>query len=402
MRRRAFVQAVLLVPLVLMCAWSVRACGDEATPSRAETTAAKARAPVATVGELHAPDAFEIVATSEGAVLVWSAPGACERALRAQRFSAAGVALGDPVVVANACDAAPELARESTRVRELAAVAAAGRIGVSWIAEDETHAIALGTFGDDEASAFAPARRLRDVERAYDRPRTRLAMATSDDAHMRIALRTEVGPCVAQHGQCTHIVSLSHPGTEAAAERGTDTREVERPCPGLLSGALWANGVWYDAFCVLDAADARPVTQVFAVRPETYYAEVVPALPGCTPLGLAPGTKGAWLFAECGDGLSAQQLVPEARPAELRAATRSVRCEDGRPTFVLGQAASLPLQDARDRIELFVPPALAPLGSRAVFTGQRVLVAYPQAGVLKLATLVCQGHALVPDIGSML
>src|SRR6185312_4632852 len=119
---------------------------------------------------------------------------------------------------------------------------------------------------------------------------SRLAIAGADNGQMRVSWRAPEGPCSGSPGMCARVLTSSHPPTQEAAARGRDAREIPDPCSPLLVGALWRRGVWYEAFCALSGPreNIEPTTEVYAIRPEIYYAEAFPTLVGCTPLGVAP------------------------------------------------------------------------------------------------------------------
>jgi hypothetical protein len=200
-------------------------------------------------------------------------------------------------------------------------------------------------------------------------------------------------------------MTTGHPPSPHAAERGTDTREVPDPCPELLVGADWNQGVWYEGFCALDGAEARPITQVYAIRPEIFYAEALPVLAGCAPLGLAKAEKGVLVFGTCEDGLHVQRLS-ESHLDVVTSAVREVRCESGRPWLEIrngqGKTFVYRLDAPQDRLELWLPPRMASAGSRAAFTGRALLVTSVVDNALRLRSWKCQGETLVSDGPSML
>jgi hypothetical protein len=348
--------------------------------------------------------AFELVATSAGAVLVWAPPGACRTGLRARRLAADGSMSEPAVVLSAACGGADA----DADVMELTAAAGGGRLGVVLIAEDKVQreARVLGTQAADSAHAFAPVVQLGAAEPTGRAERGRVELVAAEGGQLRVAWHAPRTACVGESGSCAQLLSEPYPPAAEAAGRRTDTREIPQPCPRLLMGAIWTDGVWYDAFCALAAAGAADYdvagtrfTHVYAIRPEISYAEVDPTLQDCEPLGLAPSRTGAIAWGRCADGLRAHMFAPEGRRQTVSGITRSVECAAGRPVLRLrgasGSGATFPLDAPRDRLELWLPPELASQDSRAAFTGRHLLVATPQAGGLVVHSHHCDTQGLV-------
>ena len=343
--------------------------------------------------------AFELVATSEGALLIW-APDKCDNGLLLRRFDADGVPLGEPVALA-ACAGMDRL----SEVTQVAAVAAGGKLGLAWIVRNEREAQAFGSFGEDSATSLAAALPLGAAEPARVPARAQLLLSGAETGQVRVELWAPTAACTGQSGRCAQVIASPLPPAREAAARRTDGREVPHPCPRLLVGSAWNHGIWYDAFCALDAEAGRPTTQVYAVRPEIFYAEALPTLQGCTPLGVAPSERGVLVLGACQDGLYAH-LLSEAHRSVLARIQRSLRCEAGRPILEIrsdaGGVESYKLSGPRDRIELWLPETLAAEGSRAAFTGRSLLIATVQQQQLVMSRQHCEGETLVSDTRTML
>jgi hypothetical protein len=344
--------------------------------------------------------AFELVATSEGAVLFWAAPAACERGLSLQRLDAEGRAQGAAASIGSAC------ASRSGTVSEVSAAAGGGQLGVAWIVEAAGQARVFATHGADAATAFAAPLQLGAAEVAARTERARLWLVAAESGQQRVAWHAPRAACTGEPGSCAQLVSEANPPAHDAAGRRGDVREIPQPCARLLVGSVWTQGVWYDAFCALDATGQHATTQVYAIRPEIFYAEASPALLDCEPLGMSPSRAGAVTWGRCADGLRAQAFAPDGRKQLVYAAQQTARCQGGRPVLAVrgqsGQLDALVLDAPRDRLELWLPPELAKPGSRAVFTGRRLLVAWPEGDHLVVASLRCQGQALVSEPPAML
>ncbi|HET8936088.1 MAG TPA: hypothetical protein VFN67_21730 [Polyangiales bacterium] len=389
-----------------------------AQPQTAITASPKRNVIARAAPHLRNAMAFELVATSGGAVLIW-APGACSDGIRVQRYAPDGEPVAEPTRI----DACGPLELADAEVVQLSAVADGGKLGLAWVVRDASQAHVLGSFGADTASAFAPTLLLGAAENSALPRRSRLSMAAAESGQMRVSWRAPRGPCSNGPGQCARVLTSSHPPAENVAERGTDTREVPEPCPELLVGASWNRGVWYEAFCAMEArppidgtaaADAasvtngpraEPITEVYAIRPEIFYAEAFPVLVGCKPLGVAASPRGVLVQGMCGDGLRIHALGESSREV-MSSAVRDVRCESGRPSLEIhngqGQSLVYKLDAPTDRLELWLTDKLATSESRAAFTGRKLLIATVEDTQLKMHAWKCHGESLVSDSPTML
>ncbi|MET0387171.1 MAG: hypothetical protein ABW321_14480 [Polyangiales bacterium] len=365
-------------------------------------------APIA--GPRVAPGAsFDLTATSEGAVLLWAA-GQCDLGLALQRFDPDGAPIGERHTL-DACTAGEP---PSALVAELTAAAGGGRIGVTWLVHAGERASVLATYGPDTATAWAPVLQLgaADVSAvstgaSTTEPQRGLVwLAAASTGQLRAAWRAPPTPCTGQPGTCAQLVQQQLPPAAGSSGRPTDTRELPHPCARLLVGSISQRGVWYDAFCALDSAAGAPMTTAYTIKPEIYYAEAATVLQQCSPRGIAPAERGAAIFGDCADGTGAVQLIGD-NPRTLRGRiARTLQCESGRPIVALhdehGHVESYKLTGPRDRLELWLPDSLAERGSRAVFTGRRLLIASQQDQRLRLQRYRCEGESVVSEADAML
>lgn len=395
--------AATLVPFGCALAQAfAAACEDcESTTARGPGQVAASRLAAARTAHVSGPGAFELVATSEGALLGW-ASGPCADGISLQRYDADAQPVGEPRRI-EACGPGDD---DRAEVAQLSAVAEGGKLALAWVvrrAAADAHV--LGTFGADTASAFAPTF-LIGAAAAQALPwRSRLALAGGDNGRMRVAFRATPAPCTSGQGQCARVLSSPHPPPDSVAERGVDAREIPDPCPELLVGSLWSQGVWYEALCALEGPRAKPVTEVYAVRPEIFYAEALPVLAGCLPLGMARAPQGVLVVGRCDEGLQVHRLS-EAQRVVVTDAVREVRCKAGRPSLEIrnghGESIVYRLDAPEDRLELWLPTRVAAGVSRAAFTGRTLVVASAHDGELRLRAWKCRGPSLVSDGPSML
>lgn len=343
--------------------------------------------------------AFELVATSEGAALVW-AEGACSQGVQLQRFDPEGRAIGSARRLPACADD-----QASGQISDLAAAVGGGRLGLAWIVRGADTAAVRGTFGPDTGLSFAPGAQLGAADTQPGVARGQLWLAGAEDERLRVAFRGPEAPCTAERGSCTPIVSLQLPAPSGVPARHTDTREVPSACPRLLVGSLWSQGIWYDAFCAREAPEGSFVTELYAIRPEIFYAEASPLLRDCAPSGIAPSEKGVLVFGSCAGGTRVHALAA-GQHTVLDQITRTVACEAGRPTLTLraadGTEEVYKLTGPRDRLEMWLPADTAAPDSRAVFTGRRLLVAHVQQNRLSVLRYRCEGQSVVSDAAAML
>lgn len=349
--------------------------------------------------QLTSSAAFELVASTEGAVLSWAA-GPCSEGVHVQRFATDGEPVAEPVRL-DGCGPLPSAAQ----IVQLSAVADGGKLGLAWIAQTESEAQVLGSFGADSGASFAPTLLLGAAATSASPGRSGLSMAGAESGQMRVSWRATDDRCSTGEERCARVFTTSHPPAQEVAARGSDVREVPVPCPDLLVGSLWRQGIWYEAFCALDGPQAEPVTEVYAIRPEIFYAEAFPVLAGCSPLGVAPAPRGVLVLGMCADGLRVHALGESHRDV-IRNPVRDVRCESGRPTFMIrngqGQSIVYKLDAPTDRLELWLSGRLATSESRVAFTGRTLLVATVQDMKLNVQAWKCQGERLVSDSPAML
>lgn len=365
-------------------------------PVHPATTSEPAPAQLLPLGDIASEDAFELVATSDGAAVVWVAPGPCDASLRVQRFDAEGRRLGG-AVRAGVVPCGRERS-EGAQITELAATAAAGKLAAAWIVEDATSAVVFGSVGSDAADALAPAQRIAEASRERLAARGRLMLSASPIGQMRMAFRAPDAACVGAPGRCAKLVTQAFP---VGAERPADAREMPTPCARMLVGAHALGDTWYDAFCAVTprATEQAALTLVYAIRPEISYAEAVPVLEGCEPLGVAPTPRGVAVLGTCEGQLRAHVVAGQGRALVLDGVMREAKCVASRPLLALaaadGARLEVPLDEPRDRLELLLAPGLASARARAAFTGSRLLVADVQRNRVVLRTFVCRGDALV-------
>jgi hypothetical protein len=386
-----------MVRLARTCCWllvlSLAACSGTCgrSPSGASGRAGPAGAPfalgsIASPRAIATPASFDLVATGQGAVLVFAAPPTQGGVLRALALGPRGGTRGRETIVADrAASAAPML------VAEVAAASAGGRLGIAWVGHDSPErAVVFATHGGVDVQAFAPATMLGATVVLPRGARGRLAFAGSDDGGLTLAFRKNEGPCEAQSGTCARY-EYERVGSSEPAPRGVDSNEVRVPCEPLLPGSVWSDGVWFSGVC--SAANGLR-GYVFAVREEPSYAAVHDGPLGCVPVGLVALADGAVSVSRCAEGLHVARLGADGRvTATATRAALTTLCKDGHPQLRArgdGVEITLPLGAPQSRLEALLPARFVPEGARAVWTGETLLVAAPQGADVFLRSYSCR------------
>lgn len=327
--------------------------------------------------------AFDLVMGSDGPILLWSPFAlASDAVINIQRAGRDGAPNGPTQALALPPDrVAP--------VEEIAAAAASGVVGMAWVTRAAGGRTAFAARGHEGSFGLLNAEALGSVE-AAEGARGRILLAAGEDGEMHVTWRGERSPCQAQAGTCSHYSrrSLASGNTD---DRGVIAREMLVPCDVMLVGSMWADGSWYEGVCHRNAAE---VAYVFSFRPSISYAEANDVLHGCNSFALSRSRVGAALWAECADGTAV--AIRSHQPSDnrtLRAVTRSVRCDAGRPVLVArgqGGDVELPLAAPVDGIAAAV--AGLPVGARAIWTGSHIVAAFLDQGRLRLKRGACRSE----------
>ena len=335
---------------------------------------------------LSGADAFDVVPSADGAVLVWAKS---PTEIFAQAMTRDGSAKGAAQLVSHT-DNAPS---------EVVAAAAAGRLGVAWIEERPEHVLVRGTFGSVTGGAFAPFREMGASVASRPEGRGRLALSATDDGDMQLLMRTTPWDCQASEGACERYMHRRL-GTQETANSSLDTMEIAHPCEPLVVGAAWTKGTGFYSVCSEDPSRAA---RVFSLRPEISYASVNDGPSGCTPVALVPADDGAWSISRCRDGNALTTVQLDGRSGgEYRVGVGELTCTEGRATLAwksfaeMGQP-TLELRAPRTRLESVLPFEFSHPKARAVWTGSALLVAYPNDGQVYWQRWTCtqQGTEIV-------
>ncbi len=363
-------------------------------------------APIAAARRVATRAAFDLVSGPSGTFLAWGVPSNDGAGVRILELGPGGSARGAEAEIATGSAAASGATDQApNQIVELAMASSGAHLGVAWVV------IANGSFHTEAAfaataPAFAPARDLGEMELGVS-GRGNLVVAPLAGGAIYVAHRITRGPChdtSVGATECVRFARTRLPDGDPA--RGDGASEIAAPCAPLLPGAIAGGGAaspWYYGVCHDETA---PTTTMFVINPDpaSQYAAANDVLVGCTPSGLARAETGVVLRARCGDDEAIAHLDPMGHVTrELRHAALSTRCEDGRPVLEAREGDAVitrRLTESESRLEAWLPAGVAPDGSRAVWTGEALLIATPigaeGAREVSLRRYECQGPHLAP------
>lgn len=343
--------------------------------------------------------AFDLAALADGAVLAWGIPVDRGGGIDAITLDPWGRPRGEEIVITRGGLAAARGTDEGpTLVEDLVLTTAGARVGVAWIVRRGASLTAQATISSAGLEGFAPTRDLgASIAIPLDAPsRGRLAAYVAPEGAAMVAYRAPPARCQASTGTCA-IVRAARLDGEAPPGR-VGPSEILSPCEPLIVGAIGTADAFFQGTCHLDA-ERQPATMVISLYPAISLATPLDVAPGCTPIGMAPGPSGAIAISRCADGIAATQIDRMGQVAgSVHGAALSARCRDGRPVIEIrgtGAPLAMTLTEPVSRIEALLPESVAPAGSRAVWTGEAILLAMPVAGEVRVHRYECELAELV-------
>lgn len=387
------------VSLALACCALGVACTDPPTaPLAPRVPSGPGPVGVATPRRIGTAGGFDLVATTEGALLAWGPAALDGGGVRVLGLSPLGAAVSaerdvsvGALVAARASDEAPR------QVVELVAIASGMTLAVAWIAPNAPTDVAEGSVSSGGVEGFGPAFTLGDAASVVVSPlsaRGRITGLVGEEGALRVRVRTPPRAC-GRDAPCEgtrrfRLDDASHRGTAEGPDES-----VPDVCEPFLVGGVSAEGTYFHALCHVEAG--APSAVVYAVDPEPMHAAAVDPLPGCEPLTLAPTLAGAALVARCPEGISIAWIDGTGHvEGAARPAHRETVCEGGRATLRVvgadGARLDVPLTTPLSRLEGLLDESIAAPRARAVWTGTALLVAAPDHGEVVLARWQCPPH----------
>jgi hypothetical protein len=371
-----------------------RPSGTHAPSSVSATAAAKpaqgSRALAFADRHVASAGAFDLVTTEGGAALVWAPAGNAFVSLTL--LDELGAELRTEPAFAESNDAQAPAAGVS--VSEVAASARGNELAIAWLEQAGTAARSRGIVRSISESGSAP----RVIEigamlTPVSTPRGNLAITSSRDRFLLLA-RGQKSDCIeATENDCVGFGFHRLAATGASAQNLPLT--VPLPCEQNSVSFAVAGSRWYYGVC--SRATGKPVTTLFSIQTDPEYARADRILEGCLPLGALAQGGDLLVVGDCGGERRGMRVRSgNAEASELRVDRVDAVCDAGHPLIhQLGPSGlNLQLDAPRDRLEAFLPTAVAAPAARAVWTGQTLLVAAASGGLVTLKGYRCDSTLL--------
>jgi hypothetical protein len=224
-------------------------------------------------------------------------------------------------------------------------------------------------------------------------PRGNLAITSNQD-HFTVLARGQKSDCIEPtENDCVGFGFHRLEATKAVPQNLPLT--VPLPCDQNSVSFAVSGKRWYYGVC--SRATGKPVTTLFSIQSDPEYARADRILEGCLPLGALSQDGDLLVVGDCGGQRRGVRVRGgNAETSELRVDRVDAVCESGHPLFrQLGpDGLHLVLDAPRDRLEAFLPSTLTPRVSRAVWTGQTLLVAGLSDGEITLKGYRCDSTLL--------
>jgi hypothetical protein len=376
MPRRAVAAALVLTAL---------ACGRREPPPKPQR-----KAPAASSGpgasRLASSTAFELAVHPGGATLVMAQHGKHRPPFASVSLDEAGARRGSAVALL-------EASARGGEVTDLSAAFAGDRLAVAWIERSGEGARARAAWAEPKARVFE----LGPAWRGPPTARGNIVVAAKwgrgsarerDGARGLVFVRGSEAPCVEPGKDACYSFYFRELAADGASPAGLPL-SVPVPCTDNATSLVTLDDRYHYGVCT--DTGGGPVTTVFTIMPDPAYARADPILRGCEPAGTFTWLGSAWLVADCQGNRRAARIGGGDEDVEYLD-LRSLRldCGDGIAT-IHAAGFALALTEARSRLEALLPAAIAPRGSRAVWTGRVLLVASTAATSLRLARYACTG-----------
>jgi hypothetical protein len=334
--------------------------------------------------------AFDLVTSEGGAALVWAPVGSAGLSLTL--LDELGAERRTEPAFAEPDDAGARA--QDTTISEVAAAARGSELGIAWLEQAAGVARSRGIVRSSGESGSAPrVIEIGAVLAPVSMPRGNLAITSSKDRFLVLS-RGQKSDCIdATENDCVGFGFHRLDATGAAPQNLPLT--VPLPCDQNSVSFAVAGPRWYYGVC--SKATGKPITTLFSIQTDPEYARADRILQGCLPLGALSQGGELLVVGDCGgERRGVRVRGGNAETSELRVDRVDAMCDAGRPLLrQLGPSGlSLSLDAPRDRLEAFLPPTIASQASRAVWTGQMLLVASMTAGQITLRGYRCDSTLL--------
>ncbi|HTA91163.1 MAG TPA: hypothetical protein VK745_16365 [Polyangiaceae bacterium] len=367
---------------VLALAIACKRTSTNHAPASAAASGSAARRVARSADRQHVgAGAFDLVSTDDGAALVWAHAGASVSLtvldeLGAERRTEPAFAEPDDAGAA------------TSSISEIAAAARGNELGIAWLEQTGDAARTRGLVRPlvENGSAAPAIIEIGPVLTPVSVPRGNLAITSSKDRFLVLS-RGQKSECIdATQSDCVSFGFHRLDGAKASAQSLPLT--VPLPCDQNSVSFAVAGSRWYYGVC--SRATGKPITTLFSIQSDPEYARADRILEGCLPIGALSQGNDLLVIGDCGgERRGVRVRGGNAETSDLRVDRLDAVCDAGHPLIhQLGPGGlSLTLDAPRDRLEAFLPAEYAAPASRAVWTGQLLLVAS-----LKNASITLKGY----------
>ena len=304
--------------------------------------------------------AFDWIWRKDHPALVWGPPGKDGGGLLMLDLDTLGASAGreEVLVPSKAAD------ERGGKVLEVAATANADKMAIAWVQEEARKATSYVMTGDLDGARRSNPRSLGRMlglpARSNGHVRGHIDVALHPDG-MPMVFR-QIGPKKCERGLCMQFRLHS----VGRGDRRDVPLLVKSPCKAPVIGlTMKAHGFQYGLCSREDAAHAT----LYSISFDPEYAEATPLLQGCSDMRLSRSAGTSVVSATCGAHRKGLSLEKEGAELPL-----GLRCVDGK----VWSNATQKHPEPGDRLDALMPQAAAPEFSRAIYTGEAVLVAVPE------------------------
>jgi hypothetical protein len=338
---------------------------------------------VVTSEPLSSSSAFELALAGDHLKLVWATASAGPNWLRSADLAQDGAPSSVRAVTLPA--------RSLGTVTDLAGVGMGQELALAWIEQGKTEARAEAWLSGAGPSALID---LGPAGLSAEAARGNIQIAPESERGRTLVMwRGLQAPCIeAASAPCTAFTFRRLSG--ATAENSGLPLSVPAPCTAHSVQLFVSSGRFHYGVCTRDGAD--PVTTMFSIQYDPEYARAEPLLKGCVPLGTVEAAGKPWLVGDChGKRKAATIPLSDEKVETAYVDALRVSCTAERAELRQG-AFTVTLREPRANLQAILPPALAPSGARAGWSGSSLVVAYLAGERLETRAFACRGGTLAP------
>lgn len=351
---------------------------------RASESADGRRAEALASPALASDSAFDLRATSSGAVLAWIEGQS--RVLRWARLDPRGVLAGDV--------GALELGDAPDPIGDLNVLDVEHGLAFAWLTGEGRAARVWGAWHERDAEPRAYLMAPASVASAG---RGNVALGAQGEGAVVLVRGAEEACALGESGPC-HGFEFYRLGADNAEQVGLALR-VPQPCerwaaqlPPPRSGPSRDPGADRQ-YAICSRSSGNTALTAFTIEPARQYASAEVILPGCTPLGAGVFAGASGFVGQCGPTRRVAFVSAEGPVRLVDLEARGVLCDGDTPRVRLGDGWWR-LSEPASLLELLLDHQLAPPTARAAWTGAALVVAVEEEGRVALRVSECSGSRL--------